>query len=192
MAVTAFKGPGTVSNVDDASGQTWSNTGNIAVSDNSYASVSVSTGGHSDYLRCSNFGFTTSDIPSGAIINGIEVTIEHRSVDTNNQFRDRTVILRNSGGQVGDNKASATLWTPANADVTFTYGGAADVWGTTLTDSDIRASTFGLDFSLDFTGAGFNETSQIDAILIRIYYTLPASPPPFTHPRHVFSKRRLR
>jgi len=52
----------------------WANARNIEADDTSYASAALGTGtGYSDILRGTWFGF---DIPSGSVIDGIEVAIE--------------------------------------------------------------------------------------------------------------------
>lgn len=56
--------------------------------------------------------------------------------------KDITVQLLKAGTLVGNNKADATAWSTIFA--TTTYGGAADLWGTTWTYADINNANFGL------------------------------------------------
>jgi YD repeat-containing protein len=76
LSVTAWKSPGSCASVDRDGGNRWNNPSYAQVSDNNGAACYPDVNEPSDWLQCSNFGFTTSDIPSGATIVGIEVQIE--------------------------------------------------------------------------------------------------------------------
>ncbi len=58
----------------------WTNPGNITnTADANYATAPFTGAGNSDYLLGSNYGFA---IPTGAIINGIQVTIRRSTSST--------------------------------------------------------------------------------------------------------------
>ena len=65
MAVTDYKYAGTAANVDRGS-DAWSNPDYAKADDTNYSTVDYSyKNTYSDWLLLTNFGFTSSDIPSG-------------------------------------------------------------------------------------------------------------------------------
>jgi hypothetical protein len=167
MAVTGWKSPQTAAGVDRDGKANWSNVDNAKVDDNNYAENILFKSDYGDWLRLTNFGFTGSDIPSGATINGIEVQYK-RSSDWASVVNDSVVKLRKTAGQVGDNKASAVYW--ATSKETVTKGGATDTWNAGLVDSDIISSNFGIDLSpMNNDGTGYR--ARVYYCQIRIYYT---------------------
>jgi len=166
MAVTSYNSPGTTANADRDGSNTWIDTDNVKISDNSRASApSTSKNNYCDWLRVTNFGFS---IPVGATINGIEVQIEHFRISSSQNPIDSAVYLRKTIGQVGDNFADGTPWTE-EIDEIFTYGDATELWGTTWSVADINSSDFGLDFSVLADGSATKP--EVDHIQIRIHYT---------------------
>lgn len=167
MPTTNFKAGGTFASVDDASGATWGTPENAGASDDLYANASAGASpNHTDFLRITNFGFTASDIPSGSLINGIEVSIERAETNTGSG-NDRTIILRKTSGQIGDNKATATTW--PSTDNTANYGGATDTWNAGLLDSDIVSADFGIDISAN--RASGSVSFRVDYVSIAVTYT---------------------
>jgi len=167
IKITDWKSPGTCANIDRIGGAAWSNPDNVKASDNNDAIVAISGVDNSDWLRCTNFGFTSSDIPSGMSIVGIEMKIEHRASAPSDTW-DSALYLRKTSGQVGDNKADPTVWTTTEA--TFTYGESTDTWNAGLVYADIvNNSDFGLDFSAhnDYVET---EDAEVDHVQMRIYY----------------------
>jgi len=123
------------------------------------ASVTVASGDPSERHLWDGFGFTTSDVPSGATIDGIEVRYETASAfsgDLDVQLHEGAVAL---GTAKTDSPATATV---------HTLGGAADVWGTTLTDTQVRASDFGI---VADASAASSTTIEIDYFEVRVHYT---------------------
>jgi hypothetical protein len=167
----------------------WSNPGNVASSNDTYAKAGPTSGQYnSNYLKCTNFGFA---IDSGATINGVSVAIERRtkaseSMDT--YVQDVTVKLVKGGTVSGNNKGTYESWPYTEAVKTF--GGASDLWGLTLTPSDVNASNFGVVFQMtlwDYGGYDGNE-AWVDYVTITITYTLAAS----GAPRQMMHTARLR
>lgn len=173
MATAGPNAPGTMAD-DSAVGTTvWTDPGNVAASDDARAQANPLSGAanSSHYLKCTNFGFA---IPSGATINGVTVAIERTTFsapDASHYTRDSVLSLVKGGTVSGYNKAdTATSWT--STETTISYGGAADLWGLTLTDSDVNASTFGVVLSVaqrDRFAQG--NTGNVDLITITINYT---------------------
>jgi hypothetical protein len=120
---------------------------------------------HTCYLWCTNPGF--AGIPAGAIINGIQVDIERKKSAGLGNVKDNVLRLIKAGALVGDDKAVATNY--PGSDTVASYGGAADLWGTTWTRADVQGATFGVALSCKAeAGSG---TAAIDDILITITYT---------------------
>lgn len=168
---TDWKSPGTCANAARGSGADWQSPSNAQDSDNNRTICDIAANTYGDWLRCTNFGFTTDDIPTGATIIGIEVQIE-RQAENASYIRDDAIYLRDSGGQTGDNKAdTGTNW--PTSDATVTYGDSSDDWGTSISDSEVRASTFGIDISAFNTWFFFTPyEARIDHVQIRVHYSI--------------------
>jgi hypothetical protein len=144
----------------------WSNPTNVGASDDARATCGVAASGVSGTLTVTAFGFA---IPGGSTIDGITVAIERRST-TNNVIDDNSIRLTKASAAVGDNKATATKW-PLNTDSTATYGGVADLWGTTWSVAEVNDSGFGVAILADNTDAGSTRSAQVDHVTITITYT---------------------
>ena len=177
MATAGPTAPGTLASDSSIGAVAWSNPGNAAASDNSYATAVIGAAvTPSEYLKVTNFGFA---IPTGATIDGITVAVEHSSSQAN-RVNDHAVRIV-KGGTIGStDKGSATNWPTSDASVN--YGGAADLWGESWSYSDINDSGFGAALAAASTGSG-TRTARIDLITITVAYTEAAggpdvSPPP--------------
>jgi len=142
----------------------WIDYNKIYSSDNQYAYFDSQGLLSSNYLIATNFGF---NIPDGAIITGIEVSMEKKA-DFNNEVRDDVVKLVKSGSVVGDNKASSVNW--VTTEETTLYGGSSDLWGLSLTESDVESSNFGVALSARIISGGGYNTPLVDAIKVKVYY----------------------
>ncbi len=163
----------------------WTNSINAQASDNTYASIALSnTGGVSEishYLYATNFSFS---IPAGATIDGIVVDVDGYS----NTAGSATFTLDSGriikGGGVTGTAKSGGGWTcgsgactPAD-EVTVSWGGASDLWGATLTSTDVNAATFGVALSFKEPIANDSTQGYIDQIRMTIYYTASDTTPP--------------
>lgn len=81
---------------------------------------------------------------------------------------DNLVKLVKAGSVAGNSKASATHW--GVTDEWVSYGGAQDLWGTTLSPSDVNNASFGAALS---AVAGSGATAKVTAMRITVYYTVP-------------------
>ena len=180
----AFEGPKypTVAANDASAGSfAWVNASNVFSSDNSRATVLLpSRNDVSNYIRATGFDF--SAIPNGAIILGIEAEIERSEagLSTRAGIIDSEVrIIKNGIISTVENKANTVnLWPSSSSEAFSIYGGSADLWSLAWTASDIKASDFGVAVSAKnerISGGGGNETAQIDAIRITVYYDVPSS-----------------
>jgi len=151
---------------------TWSHPGRITADDGSYATADVGHGHQTHYLRASDFGFD-SVVPSGATIDGIEVTIGRYSSGHKSPFIQDTVVrlVNGSGTIVGDNKAATTTDWPTGSEAPATYGGVSDDWTASLTAADIRDSDFGVVLSVDNPNKSYDRDAYVDYIRMTVYYT---------------------
>lgn len=154
----------------------WSNPGNIFTDNNSSAIVTVSSGGTvaatTNYLQGTNFSFS---IPTNAVIDGIEVTINRFSSLSNgtNNVQDNIVRLIKGGSIIGNNNSISGNWS-TNSSTVVSYGGTSDLWGTTWAPSEINASNFGVVLSANINRTGGNTvTASVDHIQITVTYTIP-------------------
>ena len=184
MAVTSYLSTGTCA--DDATVGTvvWAQdefgttlAGTEASSDNNvFAGVSPSTSiGTSHYLKCTNFGFTSGDIPSGSTINGFEVEVrQHRTAGPT--IIATAVKFVKGGSVVGNDIGIAGDW--ATSETAVVYGSSTELGGQSWTQSDVTASNFGCVISITWNAsrlvAGF--THRVDQVRIRVYYTVPGNP----------------
>ena len=171
MAVTDYKYPGTAANVTNGGYIVWGSPDAIKADDTSYSYVKIGTTKNpTDYLTGTNFGFTSSYVPSGATINGIELVI-CRSCGIADATYDYELYLLKDGTPHGNNLASATKW-PTGAPAEATYGGSSNLWGGTWTQADVLDADFGVRLSCKSAiSANPGELTYVDYFKIRVYYT---------------------
>ncbi len=149
----------------------FNNPGNAAT-DNGIRSTAIivpPTSTLSRYLWFMNFG-SGWNIPNSATVTGVMVEIEkgQSGADTG-QVQDNIVQLIVGGVNTGTNKAdTVTNWT-VGSDVFATYGGSTDLWGLTLTPSQIN-TTFGFAIAAKATGVG-NATARVDFARMTVWFT---------------------
>ncbi|MBW1658686.1 hypothetical protein GSY47_25165, partial [Flavobacterium quisquiliarum] len=162
------KGKGSIS----GSGTTWSNPSNIESNGSGYAIASNNSTSTTRYLVANNFGFS---IPANATIKGVSVTIgRFANSSIGNYVTDNVVSLIKTGTTpTGDNKKTNTAWSTDNT-ASSNYGGETDLWGTTLTPTNVNAVSFGVALSATLTrnlGIG-NATASVAYIQVTISYTV--------------------
>lgn len=146
----------------------WLNPGNVTASDNSRATSSIFAASPTTHiLKATNYGFS---VPANATIDGVELSVE-RQQSTATDVHDQTLKLLVGGTQVGSNKAAVGSWPTTEASAT--YGGPTDLWGTTLTPSDVNGSTFGAALQAALTTS--NSVAKVDNVRITVYYTTAGS-----------------
>lgn len=115
-----------------------------------------------------DFGFT---IPANAVITGIQADVKRKAL-TPNAVRDTSVLLLKDGFPSGTDHASPAYWNVN--DVYVTYGGPADLWGTTWTPQQIDTSAFGVSIKpVNYSNSG--HTAAVDHIQMTVYYSVPNS-----------------
>ncbi len=165
MSVEGWNSPSTAADDSAVGTITWSNPNNIKTSNDVDASAALGAGTPitSHYVKGTNFGFTLT-----GTVDGVEVDIERAAAIGG--IWDRWVQLAKTGTVQGANKADqSTVWT--NSDSTISYGGVADLWSLSLSDSDVQNSGFGAAIAVQQKDGQQFRTAYVDHIQIRITYT---------------------
>ena len=158
-------------NVNYGTSINWANPNLSLVSDDSYARTSMKSPQISKYLRDRNFQFA---VPSYAAITGVIVYIE-KKLEAGAVIQDKSVRIEMNDTPVGDDKAKLGSTWPSS-DAVFTYGGFGDMWGLSLTPSDVNNSTFGVLTSACVPAGGDSSNTYyayIDNVQIDICFTVP-------------------
>jgi hypothetical protein len=133
--------------------------------------------GQSKVLGATGFGFA---IPSNATITGVLVAFSVKCTTAgavsdggNGMGIGGAVFLTKDGGvtSAGVNHANGNTWTTAFANQN--YGSGGDLWGTTLSPTDVNSANFGVTYFAAESIAG--QTATIQSIGMTIAYTLPGA-----------------
>lgn len=140
----------------------WSNPNNALTSNTVYASVNFTGNSNlqSQYLYLTGF-FTSTTIPSAAVIDGIKVKLRKHATGN---ITDSRVQLYNGSSQ-GTAKTLSGNWSTTDQD--YFYGTATDIWGATLTASMVSNSNFGLRIRVN---GNTTTTAYIDYATMIVYY----------------------
>jgi hypothetical protein len=175
IRVSALPGTGG-STTRTGSTDNWANTTLIKALDNQVAQCNVSASiGKSNWLEATNFGLA---VPSGATILGVQAAIYlydswghadgiqllTRSRATVQLIRAGTIATSAAASSVSDNYSGIKYQ--------WIYGTATDLWGTTLTPTDVNNSGFGVAFAYDMVGSTRADLIYVDLIDIAVYYRL--------------------
>lgn len=126
-------------------------------------------------------------VPAGATVTGVVVTL-YKGSDRINQISDVTVKLMKAGVAVGTNKALGGFWPftnnqnayPTVAQTTpYLYGSNKDLWGTTLTPTDVANAGFGFELIAKLVAgpnysSGACDLSSLQCV-VDVYYTVALS-----------------
>lgn len=143
----------------------WSNPGSISADDSSFALAELLSGGaESHWLAATDFGFS---IPSGATIDGIVAEFLVRRVQPNTAFISSATIWL-SGAPTGTAKGGVSI---GDTFAYHSFGGAADDWGASLSDTDVNSTGFGVAF---YVGSGASAVDiECDHVRVTVHYTEP-------------------
>lgn len=183
MAVTSYLSCGTCADDSGVGTMTWAQDEfgtalagtELSSNDNVNAGVATpSSGATSHYLKCTNFGFTSGDVPSGSTINGFE--IEVRETTSTPAVSSTLVKLVKGGSVVGNDIGAAGDW--PGTETAVVYGSSTELGGQSWTQSDVVASNFGCVISITIGTSRFMPSFGylVDQVRIRVYYTVPGSP----------------
>jgi len=148
----------------------WTTPANAQGSDESYASGKDAANQRlQDY---DTFGFTLTDVPSGSAIVGVEMQVEGQTANAGDSFDISTQLV--VGGAVCGNHENLIGCSggcfAGTADTTERAGGSATTWGCTISDSDVRASNFGVDLDLVKQAGGGAATMFTDDICLTVSF----------------------
>jgi hypothetical protein len=161
---------------------------NWTAAGNAYGCVNSSGNtGSSNTLKVTGLGL---GVPAGATIKGVQVTV-FRGANRSGAVTDTTVQLLKAGVAAGSNKALSGFWPqiawdsyviPRTGGIKTIYGSNTDLWGTTLTPTDINNSGFGVQFvanqaSSRTTSFGYTPDASNGNVIadVRVFYTIASS-----------------
>lgn len=151
----------------------WINPNNIKVQDGAvanYPNVSGNPGFVTSWLRGTGFDF--SDIPDGSTILGVVVRIRASTGPLSGSYYTSDVRLTSAAFPNGvgqQNKAGpGQILTTSLTD--YSYGGATDAWGESLSTAIIKDPTFGVQVRFTKSNAAASQTVNVDAYAITVYY----------------------
>lgn len=169
--------------VDDSSIGTkvWSSPSAGLEQDGTRATATATTAtAVSHYLKMTGCNFS---VPIGNSISGVRVDFYKYYADNGNgdTVTDNALRLVKGGTILSTDRASGSGW-PLTSTWS-NYGGTSDLWGTTLTPSDVNASNFGvaLAANLPYSLGWGSSVPNLDATHITVYYSptvnvAPSSP----------------
>ncbi len=172
-ATTATKYAGTAADGGDGNNCTWATPSN-ATGNTTGTSTTCSlqkNGEVTNRLILTNFGFSTSDVPSGSTINGVTVQVEWQPGGTD-QYDSTVQLTLNGSTGTGTNQAF-TLTQSGKA--IRSYGGVSDTWSSGVTAADVVSSNFGLVLGYSDNSNGSSANISVYRVNITIDYTAPPS-----------------
>lgn len=156
------------------SGTAWTNPTNIATSNNTYATSSITLGNSTNKLRAAEFGFA---IPTTASITGILVEVEGKMTATGGgSAHSVSVTLDRNGTQIGSAISSSNPFTGSDAYVSF--GGSGNTFGGPILPAQLNDSLGGVEFGVNVVGTGVDTgvDFSIDHVRVTVYYSLVNGP----------------
>ncbi len=156
--------PGTAANSAGPGGFPWTNPSNAKAEDGVFATTVITGGGggDTDYLFLTNFGFS---LPSSATIKGIVVEVKGKGTAGVTPFRAKIV---KGGALTGTHSTSS--FTTSNG-FAFALGSANNLWGATLSYSDVNASNFGVALYLVESEVIVPSNISVDVVRMTVYYS---------------------
>lgn len=169
MAVTAYKSPGTITEDTTSGTQPISSYASLA---GSGATISWATGSPTSYrYKLTNFGFTTSDLPTGATIDGFEIAYtRNENSATDNLNTANVQLIKADGSLTGTNVAVTTEWPTTSGERVL--GSSTNLMGYTgATGANIHDVDFGFAYQAA-SASGTTPAGSLGWMKIRVYYTV--------------------
>lgn len=180
-ADTGFHVAGTI---ESSSGWASFTTTRLNTSDNSRTTCNTDSTDPTCTGQISDFTF---GIPGGATIDGIEVSAEYLCSNictaSTREFILATALSWDDGGTFTTEKQDTT---ESETDVTVTFGGAADTWGRSWSDTEFADGSFRLKVTGDEQAGNLTTDGALDYIAVKVYYTAPIGNPAPTDPAIIF------
>jgi len=149
----------------------WLNPTNAYSSNNQYATTTTQDNPYHIWYDFKDGATTLKDlIPVGATINGIEVKVEAKILNTTTGSLNIR-LTKNKNDYIGTDNNTPYLTT---SDVVYSWGGITDLWGTSWTRDDL-GTNFGIRIAPNYFGGTI--VNYVDDIQIKVYYTYTPSEP---------------
>jgi hypothetical protein len=173
----------TANNSSNGASRSWTTPDNARSQDSQDASASSnqvsSTTQTSQYIVLTGCNL---NIPTGVTITGVRTDFLRYGSESDgltSGVSDTALRLVKAGTIQSTDRSSVTAWN----DLTRrwdTYGSSTDMWGASLTSSDVNASNFGVALAVNMPNAvgSFSSSAFIDSTHITVYYTLSANTAP--------------
>jgi hypothetical protein len=147
----------------------WTDANNIKLDDGNVAQC-VCVGQTTYGLEASKFAF---NIPSGSVITGVEVKVKAENLFEVNPVNISVMLTPFLN--------TAKTFTLTGDMETHTVGGDGELWGETITSSDVNKSGLGEfdNMTLDFGAVIFSNSPaitsviQVDYVEMKVYYEVP-------------------
>jgi hypothetical protein len=143
------------------SGSSWTSPQLALVEDGSFATATIPDSSSSSHIKATNFGFS---IPSNGYITGITAGVKAKRTGGSDISINCQII---KGGVIGGNEKSAGTSTTLTK---YFLGGDTDLWGNTLTYSDVNSSNFGLACKGVNDGVVDSTTFSLDSMELKVWY----------------------
>jgi len=168
-ATTGGTGTGLTIDITNVNTMDWITPENVEVEDETYATFTTGPDQEtSHYLKTTGYNF---DIPVGATITGVIVEVKEflaQNDPNNNTWNAQYMpISLVKGGTIEGSTVNGSDHLYSQNQY-YAKGGPQDMWGITLTPSDVNASNFGVALAVQ----SVNSIVNIDAIRIRVCYTV--------------------
>lgn len=137
-------------------------------------------GNESHTVTLTNFGIGTGDIPSSSTIVGVSLrfTDAREGIGGDRPWTFSRVQMHVGGSPVGTAKTDVpatdiSQGAGGTSPQTFTLGGNSDDWDASITDTQARASTTGVEFQMQAVSPGVdgNPLAALDMFEIQYHYT---------------------
>jgi hypothetical protein len=120
---------------------------------------------YKDYLLVDQFGL---DVPDGARIAGIEVTVR-RAGGGPNEAADGGIHLLKDGVMGTADRSLSDPWTGPEL-VNAEYGGPTDLWQESFTAADVNADGFGVAVNAIYPEPAGNGRAYVDIVYVTVHY----------------------
>lgn len=160
---------------DTSAGTTsWATTSNaIGSPTGSYATTGLPTSGESKSLDLYNFN---PGVPSGATINGLQITIQALKTGTHPVLINHGHLFINGSGPASPTTTTADSSSLTSTVATYTWGSSTDLWGlssSNWTAALVNGSTEGTDLTFCvYCSAALSGGAEVNGIQATVYYTL--------------------
>lgn len=144
----------------------------VSANDNVYAGVSLESGVTTHWLKCTDLGITSSDIPVGQIIVGVEIEIAREG--TLVPVSSTMVKICKAGVIQGTDFGDAIDW--PSTETVATFGSATELGGLNLSQGYVVSSDFGCGIAIVAATSRLpipNRSHLIDYVKMRVYYDDP-------------------